>query len=189
MKVHHLTNINTVLSTLRDYKIRLINISANDILEGNPKLTLGLVWSIIQHWQVRDVLRASVYDIHATNLEKALLKWCQESTRGYQGVEVKDFTTSWRDGLAFNAIIHKFRPNLIDYDKILERKENLSEKEFVEFSLDNAYSIAQEKLQIDRLLDIEGRKFVRTLSLEVFEKFLSNVNIIFRTRLGRDKFI
>jgi dystrophin len=83
MKVHHLGNVNIVLSTLREHKIRLINISANDIVECNPKLTLGLVWNIIQHWQVRDVLRTAVYDIHTTNLEKALLTWCQNSTKGY----------------------------------------------------------------------------------------------------------
>ena len=65
------------------YKIRLTNISANDIYEGNPKLTLGLVWNIIQHWQVRDVLRTAVYDVHTTNLEKALLTWCQNSTKEY----------------------------------------------------------------------------------------------------------
>ena len=82
MKVHHLGNVNIVLSTLREHKIRLINISANDIVECNPKLTLGLVWNIIQHWQVRDVLRSAVYDIHTTNLEKALLTWCQNSTKG-----------------------------------------------------------------------------------------------------------
>ena len=83
MKVHHLGNVNIVLRTLREHKIRLTNISANDIVEGSAKLTLGLVWSIIQHWQVRDVLREAVFDIQTTNLEKALLTWCQRSTAGY----------------------------------------------------------------------------------------------------------
>jgi len=35
------------------YQVKLVNISNNDIVDGNPKLTLGLVWSIILHWQVR----------------------------------------------------------------------------------------------------------------------------------------
>jgi dystrophin len=82
MKVHHLGNLNKVLSTLRDHKIRVTNINANDIYDGSHKLTLGLVWLIIQHWQVRDVLRTAVYDIHTTNLERALLTWCQNSTKG-----------------------------------------------------------------------------------------------------------
>jgi len=34
------------------FQVKLVNISSNDIVDGNPKLTLGLVWSIILHWQV-----------------------------------------------------------------------------------------------------------------------------------------
>ena len=37
-------------------QIRLVNISSNDIVDGNPKLTLGLLWAIIQHWQVSDIV-------------------------------------------------------------------------------------------------------------------------------------
>ncbi|CAG0894821.1 unnamed protein product [Darwinula stevensoni] len=47
-----------------------------------------------------------------------LLSWCQEVVQGYPGVRVTNMTTSWRNGLAFCAIIHHFRPDLIDFDSL-----------------------------------------------------------------------
>ncbi|XP_042693301.1 F-actin-monooxygenase MICAL1 isoform X1 [Centrocercus urophasianus] len=47
---------------------------------------------------------------------KELLRWCQDSTDGYHGVEVTDFTSSWTSGLALCALIHRFRPHLVDFD-------------------------------------------------------------------------
>uniref|UniRef100_A0A6I8NKC5 F-actin monooxygenase n=1 Tax=Ornithorhynchus anatinus TaxID=9258 RepID=A0A6I8NKC5_ORNAN len=49
-----------------------------------------------------------------------LLSWCQKQTEGYWRVEVTDLTTSWQSGLALCALIHRFRPNLIDFDSLQE---------------------------------------------------------------------
>lgn len=49
-----------------------------------------------------------------------LLKWCQKHTAGYRNVNVKDFTQSWRSGLALCAVIHHFRPKLIDMSTLDE---------------------------------------------------------------------
>ncbi|KAM7086467.1 F-actin-monooxygenase MICAL2 isoform 4-T7 [Molossus nigricans] len=49
-----------------------------------------------------------------------LLNWCQQQTEGYQHVNVTDLTTSWRSGLALCAIIHRFRPELINFDSLNE---------------------------------------------------------------------
>ncbi|XP_055483644.1 F-actin-monooxygenase MICAL2 isoform X2 [Psammomys obesus] len=49
-----------------------------------------------------------------------LLTWCQQQTEGYQHVRVTDLTTSWRSGLALCAIIHRFRPELINFDSLNE---------------------------------------------------------------------
>uniref|UniRef100_A0A672KM46 EH domain binding protein 1 n=1 Tax=Sinocyclocheilus grahami TaxID=75366 RepID=A0A672KM46_SINGR len=49
------------------------------------------------------------------NACQSLLAWCREVTKNYRGVKITNFTTSWRNGLAFCALLHHFRPNLIDY--------------------------------------------------------------------------
>ncbi|XP_063251190.1 F-actin-monooxygenase MICAL3 isoform X4 [Prinia subflava] len=67
-----------------------------------------------------------------------LLSWCQRQTDGYAGVNVTDLTMSWKSGLALCAIIHRYRPDLIDFDSLDEHdveKNNqlafdIAEKEF-----------------------------------------------------------
>ncbi|XP_059392734.1 F-actin-monooxygenase mical2b isoform X2 [Carassius carassius] len=49
-----------------------------------------------------------------------LLQWCQKQTQGYRRVDVTDLTTSWRSGLALCALIHRQRPDLIDFDSLNE---------------------------------------------------------------------
>ncbi|XP_048370639.1 EH domain-binding protein 1-like protein 1 isoform X6 [Sphaerodactylus townsendi] len=49
---------------------------------------------------------------------QSLLEWCQEMTAGYRGVRVTNFTTSWRNGLAFCAILHHFHPEKIQYEAL-----------------------------------------------------------------------
>nr|XP_033497086.1 EH domain-binding protein 1 isoform X2 [Epinephelus lanceolatus] len=52
------------------------------------------------------------------NSSQSLLQWCQEITSGYRGIKVTNFSTSWRNGLAFCAILHHFHPDKIDFDKL-----------------------------------------------------------------------
>lgn len=77
----------------------------------------------------------------------ALLLWCQIKTADYQNVNVRNFTTSWRDGLAFNALIHKHRPDLINYQQL--SKSNAAH------NLNNAFTVADRKLGISRILEPE----------------------------------
>uniref|UniRef100_A0A3B4WX91 EH domain binding protein 1 like 1 n=1 Tax=Seriola lalandi dorsalis TaxID=1841481 RepID=A0A3B4WX91_SERLL len=52
------------------------------------------------------------------NSSQSLLQWCQDITSRHQGVKVTNFSTSWRNGLAFCAILHHFHPDKIDFDQL-----------------------------------------------------------------------
>uniref|UniRef100_A0A9J8AP75 Dystrophin-like n=1 Tax=Cyprinus carpio carpio TaxID=630221 RepID=A0A9J8AP75_CYPCA len=146
-RVHSLNNVNRVLQVLHQNSVDLVNIGGTDIVDGNHKLTLGLIWSIILHWQVKDVMKDVMSSLQQTNSEKILLSWVRNCTRNYNNVNVLNFTTSWADGLAFNAILHHFRPHGFSWEEVV----HLTPVE----RLDHAFTFAKDQLNIERLLDPE----------------------------------
>ncbi|XP_073988678.1 dystonin-like protein short stop isoform X7 [Rhodnius prolixus] len=144
MRFHCLQNVELVLNFLRYKKIKLVNIRPEDIVDGNPKLTLGLIWTIILHYQISDIVVGE--EANVVSAKDVLLRWARKSTAKYPGVKVQDFTSSWRDGLAFNAIIHRNRPDLLDWRQIKSRT--------VRERLETAFYTA-EKVGVTRLLDPE----------------------------------
>ncbi|XP_048210190.1 utrophin isoform X4 [Perognathus longimembris pacificus] len=146
-RVHALNNVNRVLQVLHQNSVELVNIGGTDIVDGNHKLTLGLLWSIILHWQVKDVMKDIMSDLQQTNSEKILLSWVRQTTKLYSQVNVLNFTTSWTDGLAFNALLHRHKPDLFSWDRVVQMAP-------VE-RLEHAFSQAQTYLGIEKLLDPE----------------------------------
>ncbi|XP_061641399.1 dystrophin isoform X11 [Phyllopteryx taeniolatus] len=147
-RVHSLNNVNRALQILQKNNVELVNIGATDIVDGNHKLILGLIWSIILHWQVKDVMKEVMAGLQQTNSEKILLSWVRQNTSQYPQVNVVNFSSSWNDGLAFNALIHSHRPELFDWSSA-EAKESAIDR------LEHAFSKAEQHLGIDRLLDPE----------------------------------
>ncbi|CAI5636726.1 unnamed protein product [Oreochromis niloticus] len=76
-----------------------------------------------------------------------LLTWCQEQTCGYHGVNVTDLTTSWRSGLALCALIHRYRPDLIDFDSL--------DKSSVEENTRLGFDVAEREFGISPLMTVE----------------------------------
>nr|XP_048701192.1 dystonin isoform X12 [Caretta caretta] len=144
MRFHRLQNVQIALDYLKKRQVKLVNIRNDDITDGNPKLTLGLIWTIILHFQISDIhVTGQSEDMSA---KERLLLWTQQTTEGYSGIRCENFTTCWRDGKLFNAIIHKYRPDLIDMNTVAVQS-NLA-------NLEHAFYVA-EKLGVTRLLDPE----------------------------------
>ncbi|XP_035790483.1 microtubule-actin cross-linking factor 1-like isoform X17 [Anopheles albimanus] len=144
MRFHMLQNAQMALDFLRYKKIKLVNIRAEDIVDGNPKLTLGLIWTIILHFQISDIVVGQEDNLTA---REALLRWARRSTAKYPGVRVNDFTGSWRDGLAFSALIHRNRPDLIDWRESRSRRPRER--------LEVAFHVVEKEYGVTRLLDPE----------------------------------
>uniref|UniRef100_A0A3Q1H3K4 Calponin-homology (CH) domain-containing protein n=1 Tax=Anabas testudineus TaxID=64144 RepID=A0A3Q1H3K4_ANATE len=144
MRFHRLQNIQIALDFLKQRQVKLVNIRNDDITDGNPKLTLGLIWTIILHFQISEIY-VSGESGDLTAKEKLLL-WSQQATEGYPGLRCVNFTSSWSDGRMFNALLHRYRPDLIDME-VVSRQSNRE-------NLEQAFEIA-ESLGVTRLLDAE----------------------------------
>uniref|UniRef100_A0A671S753 Spectrin beta chain n=1 Tax=Sinocyclocheilus anshuiensis TaxID=1608454 RepID=A0A671S753_9TELE len=147
MRIHCLENVDKALQFLKEQKVHLENMGSHDIVDGNHRLTLGLIWTIILRFQIQDISVETEDNKEKKSAKDALLLWCQMKTAGYPNVNVHNFTTSWRDGLAFNAIVHKHRSDLIDFDNL--KRSN------AHYNLQNAFNVAEKELGLTKLLDPE----------------------------------
>uniref|UniRef100_A0A672I2E9 Microtubule actin crosslinking factor 1 n=1 Tax=Salarias fasciatus TaxID=181472 RepID=A0A672I2E9_SALFA len=144
MRFHRLQNVQIALDFLKQRQVKLVNIRNDDITDGNPKLTLGLIWTIILHFQISEIyVCGESGDLTA---KEKLLLWSQQATEGYPGLRCVNFTSSWSDGRMFNALLHRYRPDLIDME-VVSRQSNRE-------NLEQAFEIA-ESLGVTRLLDAE----------------------------------
>uniref|UniRef100_A0A672J1M1 Spectrin beta chain n=1 Tax=Salarias fasciatus TaxID=181472 RepID=A0A672J1M1_SALFA len=149
MRIHCLENVDKALQFLKEQRVHLENMGSHDIVDGNHRLILGLIWTIILRFQIQDIIvETGQADQKETRSAKdALLLWCQMKTAGYPNVNITNFTTSWKDGMAFNALIHKHRPDLLDYNSL--KRSNPTH------NLHNAFNVAEQKLGVTKLLDPE----------------------------------
>ncbi|XP_062972996.1 smoothelin-like protein 1 [Elgaria multicarinata webbii] len=83
----------------------------------------------------------------ANTVKTMLLEWCRAKTRGYEHVDIQNFSTSWSSGMAFCALIHKFFPDAFDYAALdpANRRENF----------DLAFSTAEKHADCAQLLEVD----------------------------------
>ena len=159
-------NVSFVLDAVRAKRVQLVNIGATDIVDADKKLILGLIWTIISRISISESISPEY-----TSLREELLRWVRKVTQTYHNVDERNFTSSWKDGLAFNALIHRFRPELVEYDKLT------GENGFK--NCESAFNIARDSLDIPKLLDpedvsdapIPDEKSIITYVSQFYQKF------------------
>lgn len=175
LKVQKIENLAQGLNFItKELGVRLIGIGAEDLIDGNLKLILGLLWSLFR--KVR--ISAMGGEETGKGEESGVLKWVREMTEGYPNVYIHTFKDSFNDGMALAALIHRFNSDYIEFDS-MDPKEK-------EVNVRKALEIAEEKLGIPKLLDpievVEGTVDERSMTL-----YLSLFNHAFETQADKMK--
>uniref|UniRef100_A0A8D2LFJ0 EH domain binding protein 1 like 1 n=1 Tax=Varanus komodoensis TaxID=61221 RepID=A0A8D2LFJ0_VARKO len=105
-----------------------------------------------------------------TNSSQSLLEWCQEVTAGYRGVRITNFTTAWRNGLAFCAVLHHFHPDKINYEAL----DPLNIKENNKLAFDGFASLG-----ISRLMDPSDMVFLAVPDRLIVMTYLCQIRAFF----------
>jgi actinin alpha len=163
-----LDNLVKALDMVEQAEIKTNFLKTTHLIDKDLKMILGMIWAIILDYAIKGI---SVEELTA---KEGLLLWCRKKTAGYRDIDppgIKNFKNDWKNGLAFCALIHRHRPDLLNYDAL--DGKNAAE------NLELAFSIAEEKLGIPRLLDIEDlkdtpdEKAVMAQVAEYFHRFAS----------------
>jgi len=169
-RIQKITNLNNAINLLKTAGVGMRGVSAENLCDHDVKdkaVILGMIFQIILDYASRG------FGGTASEVKRALLEWVNKKTDGYEKVNppgVKNFTKDWSNGLAWCALIHRHRPDLLNYDDCLG-KSNAE-------NLELAFTVADEQLGIPRLLDVEDvdvpmpdEKSVLTYTMEYFLRF------------------
>uniref|UniRef100_A0A8C3JTW5 Calponin-homology (CH) domain-containing protein n=1 Tax=Calidris pygmaea TaxID=425635 RepID=A0A8C3JTW5_9CHAR len=84
---------------------------------------------------------------NANSIKQMLLDWCRAKTRGYEHVDIQNFSSSWSDGMAFCALVHNFFPEAFDYSQLTPQNRR--------HNFEVAFSSAEKHADCPQLLDVE----------------------------------
>uniref|UniRef100_A0A672GVJ2 Actinin alpha 3b n=1 Tax=Salarias fasciatus TaxID=181472 RepID=A0A672GVJ2_SALFA len=128
MRFHKIANVNKALDFICSKGVKLVSIGAEEIVDGNVKMTLGMIWTIILRFAIQDI------SVEETSAKEGLLLWCQRKTAPYRNVNVQNFHIRW----ACNAELWRARRT---DDPI--------------GNLNTAFDVAEKFLDIPKMLDAE----------------------------------
>eukprot|EP01113_Clastostelium_recurvatum_P028985 TRINITY_DN349_c0_g1_i3.p1 TRINITY_DN349_c0_g1~~TRINITY_DN349_c0_g1_i3.p1 ORF type:complete len:475 (+),score=198.98 TRINITY_DN349_c0_g1_i3:106-1530(+) len=144
-RIHKIQNLGVAFSHLEDeMDMRRHGYAAEDIIDTDSrgiKMLLGLLWSLFRKYRIAVIKHSD------KSSEEGLLLWCKEQTQGYKGVEIQNFRTSFKDGLAFLALVHHYDPA-----KTGVKYEEFSNEDPLK-NLGAAFEYAEKELGVPKLLE------------------------------------
>lgn len=162
-RIQKIQNLHIALKFLEsEMGVKNPGCSAEDLADaaetsGSVKMVLGLLWTLYRKYRIATI---SVQD---KSSEEGLLLWVKNVTDGYNGVNIENFKTSFKDGMAFLALVHRFNPEKTKVDYKSHAKDT------PEHNLSVAFELAEQELGIPKLLDVkevfDGRVDERSLVL------------------------
>ena len=167
LRPNKLDNCELAFKMVEQAKIKTNFLKHAHLVDHDHKMILGMMWAIILNYAITGISEEEL------TAKEGLLLWCRKKTAGYRDVDppgVANFTTSFKNGLAFCALIHRHQPQLIDYDSL--------SKDDAAKNLELAFSVGEKELAIPRLLDVEDmlvdkpdERSVMTYVSEFFHRF------------------
>ncbi|EGG24906.1 interaptin [Cavenderia fasciculata] len=189
-RLHKVNNINFSLKFIAEEGIKMVGCGAEDIADGNLKLIMGLIWTLIKSYQIQSLSlslpqqQQSPQKINSLNgssqnlkqfvsANEVLLQWTRTQLQDYNNIVVNDFTKSFQNGIVFCSLIHKLIPEAIDIN-------SLNPDQALE-NLQLAFDTAKQALGIPSILEAKDiieepdeLCIITYLSLfpKVYQKFL-----------------
>lgn len=167
-RIHKIQNAKIAIDMLREDKMELVNISAEDVVNGSQKIILALVWRCILKFQITKAYNVQYEEEQkqkglsinpdsvkqaqnpsTAKIKKELLEWVQNQVKGY-GLNVNDFTNSYKDGRVLRCLVHSLKGTGKPEDFI-----NSIEKDDPLTLNTEAIALAEDKLDIPALVDAQ----------------------------------
>uniref|UniRef100_A0AC35U142 Dystrophin n=1 Tax=Rhabditophanes sp. KR3021 TaxID=114890 RepID=A0AC35U142_9BILA len=171
-------DIDRVFRTLfPDEEDKIYQVSIHEVMENVSKTVLSMIWQLIQvYWK-----KAAPEEMRHLKLSDSIKNWCLEACGHSDQLMISDFTSSWRDGMALNALLHSYDASLVDMDQI----RNLKGEE----RLEHALNTAKYKLGVPKLLSPKDfhSEFLDNRSVVVYLMTLYVCLVTDTTKLNLEK--
>ncbi|RDD37963.1 Utrophin [Trichoplax sp. H2] len=145
-RFERIQNVNEILKFCKNNQINTRSINSDAIVNGEERKILQLVWNIAEHYQllkIEDKIK-EVPDA-SSSVKGKILSWFQQIAQEYENLDITNFGQCWTDGHAFSAIIHFYRPDLLDVQFVMSQK--------IQDRFELIFDLAKENFGIAKLLE------------------------------------